>query len=137
MSTPHEPVVGPWIRKTRDTVRDAFTDGVTDSVREDKPGMAVFTVHYTYDPSPEQRAQRELYNPAHRGYLRELMTDGIVLAAGKYANEERPGALLIFRGETADDVAARLRIDPYIVHGLVTAADVREWTAALGPWANG
>ena len=60
--------------------------------------MPVFTVHYTYDPSPEQRAQRELYNPAHRGYLRELMSDGIVLAAGRYANDERPGALLIFRG---------------------------------------
>ena len=93
--------------------------------------MPVFTVHYTYDPSPEQRAQRELYNPAHRGYLRELMSDGIVLAAGRYANDERPGALLIFRGDTAEDITARLRIDPYIVHGLVTAADVTETYAAI------
>lgn len=98
--------------------------------------MSVFTVHYTYDERPEQGAKRELYNPAHRGYMRELMTDGTVLAAGRYLDDTRPGALLIFRADNAEQVAERLRIDPYVVHGLVTNADIREWTAALGPWAG-
>ncbi len=99
--------------------------------------MPVFAVHYTYDPAADQAQQRILYEPAHRGYIRELVSEGVVLAAGRYTDESRPGALLIFRGDSADQVAGHLRIDPYVVHSLVTNADIREWTAALGQWANG
>ncbi len=95
--------------------------------------MAVFAVQYTYHPN--QGADRDLYRPAHRGYLRELLNDGIVLASGAYPDEENPGALLIFRADTAGEVADRLRIDPFMVQGLVANADIREWSVAMGPWA--
>lgn len=95
--------------------------------------MAVFAVHYTYQIT--QNADRDLYRPAHRGYLRELLAEGKVLASGAYVDADNPGALLIFQADSAGAVAELLRIDPFMVHGLVAAADIREWAQAMGPWA--
>ncbi len=94
--------------------------------------MAVFAVHYTY--SSAQNGQRDLYRAAHRGYLRELMAEGKVLATGHYVDDDNPGALLIFQATSAGDVADLLRIDPFMVQGLVVGADIREWAQAMGPW---
>ena len=94
--------------------------------------MALFAVHYTYD---QRTALRDQYRPAHRGYLRELFADGILLTVGSYPDATRPGALLIFKANTAEDVAGRLRSDPFVAQGLVTNADIREWNVAYGPWA--
>jgi uncharacterized protein YciI len=104
-----------------------------NDVVEGSTGMAVFAVTYVYD---HRTAERDLYRPAHRGYLRELLDEGVLIAAGAWADESSPGALLLFRAAAADDVAARIRIDPYVVHGIVTAADIREWTATIGPFAQ-
>ena len=79
--------------------------------------MPVFAVHYTY--SPEQAGQRDLYRAAHRGYLRELLADGRLLASGPYVDDENPGALLIFQAPTADVVVQQVTIDPFMVNGLV------------------
>jgi uncharacterized protein YciI len=95
--------------------------------------MAVFAVHYTYDK--DQAAQRDLYRAAHRGYHRELLAEGSLLASGPYVDDENPGALLIFRAENADVVVDQLTVDPFVANGLVAHADVREWTQAMGPWA--
>jgi uncharacterized protein YciI len=95
--------------------------------------MAVFAVHYTYNK--EQAAQRDLYRAAHRGYLRELLAEGSLLASGPYVDDENPGALLIFQAASADVVVAQLTIDPFVANGLVANADVREWAQAMGPWA--
>ncbi len=95
--------------------------------------MAVFAVHYTYDSS--QAAQRDLYRPAHRGYLRELLTEGSLLASGAYVDDANPGALLIFQAASADVVVAQITVDPFVANGLVSNADVREWSQAMGPWA--
>ena len=95
--------------------------------------MAVFAVHYTYDKG--QDAQRDLYRAAHRGYLRELLAEGSLLAAGPYVDDENPGALLIFSAASADVVVQQLTIDPFVANGLVSNADVREWSQAMGPWA--
>jgi uncharacterized protein YciI len=106
---------------------------VTSGDLEAETPMAVFAVHYTYRSA--QNADRDLYRPAHRGYLRELLAEGKVLATGSYVDDENPGALLIFRADSAAAVADLLRIDPFMVHGLVAAADIREWAQAMGPWA--
>ncbi|MEO5833832.1 MAG: YciI family protein [Nakamurella sp.] len=95
--------------------------------------MAVFAVHYTYHQ--DQAAQRDLYRAAHRGYLRELLAEGSLLASGPYVDDENPGALLIFQAASADVVVAQLTIDPFVANGLVTNADVREWAQTMGPWA--
>ena len=95
--------------------------------------MAVFAVHCTY--TKEQAAQRDLYRAAHRGYLRELLAEGSLLASGPYVDDENPGALLIFQAASADIVVSQLTIDPFVANGLVANADVREWAQAMGPWA--
>jgi len=95
--------------------------------------MAVFAVNYTYRST--QNAERNLYRAAHRGYLGGLMAEGAVLATGAYVDEENPGALLIFRADSAAAVVEMLRVDPFMVQGLVAGADVREWAQAMGPWA--
>jgi len=96
--------------------------------------MPVFAVHYTYRSS--QNAERDVYRPAHRGYLRELLGEGKVLATGSYVDNDNPGALLIFQADSAAVVADMLRIDPFMVNGLVAGADIREWAQAMGPWAT-
>ena len=45
------------------------------------------------------------------------------------------GAVLLFRGETAEVAERFAREDPYVVHGLVTRWRVREWTTVAGAGA--
>ena len=42
------------------------------------------------------------------------------------------GALLVFRAESASEVEAFARADPYVRNGLVTSWRVRPWTVVVG-----
>ena len=94
--------------------------------------MPVFAVHYRYADDPDALAE---HRPAHRQFLRELLDRGIVLAAGAYP-EGPAGALLVFRADAEQDVARLLEADPYLAHGLIAGTEIREWTQAMGPWAE-
>ena len=94
--------------------------------------MPVFAVHYTYVEDPEVVTQ---HRPAHRDFLRDLLDRGIVLAAGAYTDGPA-GALLIFRGDSEQDIATLLRDDPFQQLGLVHNCLIRAWGQAMGPWAG-
>lgn len=94
--------------------------------------MPAFAVHYTYDEQSDARAE---HLAAHRAFLRDLLDEGILLAGGAY-RDEPPGALLLFRADTAADVGDILDRDPYRHEGLVAAREIRLWSAAIGPWAG-
>ena len=55
--------------------------------------MPVFAVQYSYVDDPELVTE---HRPAHRDFLRDLLDQGIVLAAGAYTDGPA-GALLVFR----------------------------------------
>ena len=94
--------------------------------------MAVFAVLYTYD---ERSGDRDTHRPAHRAFLADLETAGVLLAAGAYSDEGEPGALLIVRSESPAEVTAILAKDPFVLQDLVPGVEIREWSAGFGPWA--
>jgi uncharacterized protein YciI len=94
--------------------------------------MPVFAVHYTY---VDDAATVTEHRPAHRDFLRDLLDRGIVLAAGAYTDGPA-GALLVFRGDTEQDIAKLLEADPFQQLGLVQDCQIRAWGQAMGPWAG-
>ncbi|MET0863909.1 MAG: YciI family protein [Nakamurella sp.] len=94
--------------------------------------MPVFAVHYRYVDQPDVVTE---HRPAHRDFLRALLEQGTVLAAGAYT-EGPAGALLIFRGDSAEQIAEILESDPFQQLGLVEDCQIRTWGQAMGPWAG-
>ena len=94
--------------------------------------MPVFAVQYQY---VDDAATVTEHRPAHRDFLRDLLDRGIVLAAGAYTGGPA-GALLVFRGDTEQDIAALLEADPFQQLGLVQDRQIRAWGQAMGPWAG-
>lgn len=94
--------------------------------------MTVFAVQYTYD---DRSDRRDVVRPEHRGWLAELLAAGTLLASGPWADGE-PGALLLVRGSSSDEVLTLLDDDPFVREGLVTRRTAREWTPVLGPWSS-
>jgi len=93
--------------------------------------MPVYAVHYRYD---DRSDERDDVRPSHRAYLQALADQGVVLARGPYVDADDPGALIIVRAETADDVAEFLDSDPFWLHGFISERRVREWTQVGGPF---
>jgi uncharacterized protein YciI len=94
--------------------------------------MPVFAVQYSYVDEPDAVTQ---HRPAHRDFLRALLEQGVVLAAGAYTDGPA-GALLIFRGNSQEHIAQILAEDPFQQLGLVQDCNIRAWGQAMGPWAG-
>jgi uncharacterized protein YciI len=94
--------------------------------------MPVFAVQYRYVDRPAVVTE---HRPAHRDFLRGLLDQGIVLAAGAYTDGPA-GALLVFRADSAEAVERLLQDDPFRQLDLVEGYDIRAWGQAMGPWAG-
>jgi uncharacterized protein YciI len=94
--------------------------------------MPVFAVQYSYVDDPARVTE---HRPAHRDFLRALLEQGTVLAAGAYTDGP-VGALLIFRGDSEQDIARILQDDPFQKLDLVADCKIRAWGQAMGPWAG-
>ncbi len=95
--------------------------------------MATFAVIYSYSDDAQAR---EAVRPRHRAYLGGLGEQGVCLVAGAWAPGEPPGALLIFRAQTKDEVAELIANDPFVTEGIVVGQQVYQWPAGLGPLAK-
>jgi uncharacterized protein len=63
--------------------------------------------------------------PAHRARLDEFHARGTLLAVGTFGNPQDEGSMAIFTTrESAEEFA---RDDPFVVNGVVSAWEVREW----------
>ena len=94
--------------------------------------MPYFAVQYNYADEPAKVAE---HRPAHRAFLRGLLDEGTLLAAGAYTDDPA-GALLLLRADSVEEVNAALDNDPFRRHALITDRTTRGWSAAIGPWAN-
>ncbi len=90
--------------------------------------MSLFAVHYSYD---SDAALLERHRPAHREFLRGLLSGGL-LAAGAYPEAEEPSALLIVEAESAEAVESMLDDDPFLAVGAITSRLIQRWDPPIG-----
>jgi len=90
-------------------------------------------MHYLlfYDVVPDYADRRLEYRAAHLRYAGEAVDRGELVLGGALA-DPIDGAVLLFRGSSAE-VAERFAAgDPYVLNGLVTLWRVRPWTTVVG-----
>ncbi len=87
--------------------------------------MPVYAVQYDY--AADSSDARDVHRPAHREFLQTLQDAGSVLLRGPFTDAGAPGALIIVRAESADEVGRLLDADPFNVEGLIQTRTVRKW----------
>jgi uncharacterized protein YciI len=92
--------------------------------------MAVFAVTYAYSASEEDLAE---IRPAHRDFLKDHLDQGVLLASGPMV--DRPGALLIVRADSVEEVAELLDQDPFDIAGYIGERAIAQWNPVFGPWS--
>ena len=92
--------------------------------------MPIFAVTYKYIDDPELINQ---IRPPHRVWLKELLDQGILLVSGPMVN--RAASLLVFRGETVEELSVLLDNDPLEVAGVIEERIIEEWNTVFGPWS--
>lgn len=90
--------------------------------------MNLYAVEYSYVPDT---AALDEHRPAHREFLRALVPDPL-LVAGAYQQTDEPGALLLVRAASAQEVEELLNADPFNVEGLIAERRVRLWNPGIG-----
>ena len=92
--------------------------------------MSLFAVTYRY--APDSAAGRDAHRPEHLEFLQELFdAERLVVSGPTDPAGEDPGALLVIRGESAEQVNAVMAGDPFAQHGFVER-HVREWAVKYG-----
>lgn len=92
--------------------------------------MAVFAVTYLYSAEPDEL---NLVRPSHRAWMAERLAEGLLLASGPMV--DNPTALLIWRAESLEELAALLDQDPFDIVGYIGERTITEWNPVLGPWS--
>lgn len=79
--------------------------------------------------------KRTPYRQEHLDKVNRAYAVGKLVLAGALADPV-DGALLIFRGPTAEAAEAFAKADPYVSSGLVTNWRVRKWMTVIGDGAT-
>lgn len=90
--------------------------------------MNTYAVEYSY---VEDVAALDEFRAIHRDYLKALGPE-VLVAAGAYKEVDSPGALLVIRADTAEQVAELLDSDPFNVQGLISQRTIKLWNPPLG-----
>ena len=93
--------------------------------------MPVFTVTYIYTATPEQLDE---IRPIHRQFIAGLLDSGQLLASGPMV--DNPEALLIFRSESAAELAMLLDNDPFDIAGFIGSRSIQQWNPVFGPFSS-
>ena len=78
-----------------------------------------------YTSADDVLANAPAHFPAHRARLDEFHARGVLLAVGTFGNPQDEGSMGIFTSRDAAEEFAR--DDPFVVGGVVSAWEVREW----------
>jgi uncharacterized protein YciI len=97
--------------------------------------MAICTLNYSYVDDILER--RKPYREAHLAHVEQSSAEGGLVIAGALGDPPS-GALFVFEGESAEDLAAAFVAgDPYIDAGLVTGSAIEPWTVvSTRPFGN-
>ncbi len=90
-------------------------------------------MHYLlfYKTVADHAERRVPFRSAHLAHGRQAHQRGELILGGALANP-MDGAVLLFRGDSPRVAEDSARADPYVLNGLVTSWEVREWTTVLG-----
>ena len=92
--------------------------------------MPVFVVTYLYSATAEQLNE---IRPIHRQWLAGLLESGQLLASGPMI--DNPEALLIFRSDSASELAMLLDNDPFDIAGFIGSRSIQQWNPVFGPFS--
>ncbi len=84
-----------------------------------------------YDYVPDVLEKRAPHRSAHLALAKEAQAAGKLVLAGAF-DPPTDGALLVFKAESAAEVEAFVRRDPYVGNGVVTGWRVKPWTVVVG-----
>jgi uncharacterized protein len=87
-----------------------------------------------YDVAGDFTARRAPYRGEHLALVRQAYERGDLVLAGALA-DPADGAVLVFRGPSAEPAEAFAKADPYVTNGVVTAWRVRKWMTVIGDGA--
>ena len=93
--------------------------------------MPIFAVTYLYTAPANQVDE---IRPIHRAWLSELLEMNILLASGPMV--DTPEALLIFRSESAEELATLLDNDPFDIAGFIGSRSIQNWNPVFGPFSS-
>ena len=90
-------------------------------------------MHYLllYDVSPDYLERRAEFRAEHLTLAWQATARGELILGGALADPV-DGAVLLFKGESADIVERFVSKDPYVKNGLVVRWRVRPWTTVVG-----
>lgn len=92
--------------------------------------MALFAVTYNYTAGSD--AGRDEHRPKHLEFLTKLHDEGTLVVSGPTdATGDNPGALLIIRSESNEDVESTMSNDPFAQRGYVERT-VKSWDPKFG-----
>ena len=92
--------------------------------------MPVFAVSYIYSATEDQLNE---IRPIHRQWLGVLLEKGQLLASGPMV--DNPEALLIFRSDSASELAMLLDNDPFDIAGFIASRSIQQWNPVFGPFS--
>jgi uncharacterized protein len=94
-------------------------------------------MHYVllYEVRDDYVEKRGQFRELHLKHARAAYDRGELILGGAMA-DPIDGAMLVFRGPTADVAEAFAQIDPYVTNGLVTKWRVRKWNTVIGDGAT-
>lgn len=94
-------------------------------------------MHYIlfYDVTNDYVEKRGQFRELHLKYARAAYERGELVLGGALADPV-DGAVLIFRGNSAELVEQFAKNDPYVLNGLVRQWRVRKWNTVIGDGAT-
>jgi uncharacterized protein len=89
--------------------------------------------HYLlmYDVVDDYAKRRATFRDAHLQAAWDASARGELLLAGALMNP-LDGAVLLFKGDSAEVAERFAKADPYVLNGLVTRWRIREWKTVAG-----
>jgi uncharacterized protein YciI len=84
-----------------------------------------------YDVVDDYVSRRAPFRDEHLRFVRAAHARGDLMMAGALG-EPPDGALLVFRGDTAEAAERFAGADPYVTNGLITGWHVRPWHVVIG-----
>lgn len=92
--------------------------------------MPTYAVTYLYTAKTEHLAE---VRPIHREWLAARLAEGSLLASGPMV--DTPTALLIWKANSVQELAALLDHDPFDIAGCIGERVIQEWNPVFGPWS--
>lgn len=88
-----------------------------------------FILFYDYVENIVER--RAPFRESHLALISEFINRGELVLGGAFANPV-DSAAIVFKVDDKSKIEAFVEMDPYVINGLVSKWQIREWTVVVG-----